>query len=226
MTAQAGLPREILPAILAAGDIQGALAVADEWADVARSAGSSPDEFHARFSRVATFAYASRFQQVAVEQSALASEPKPSKLTISDQVMELSVLAEIRRGLGNAEAPLIWSTRPPSWPATRRPGRPALTISQPWVARARRSSVTSATGRLLWNGQREVVSAARELGLQMLLAGQLQVLASRLLDYDDAEEAAKALSYGSCRSLPWRLVGVGMPSLVGLLGSVLVAASP
>ena len=33
-------------------------------------------------------------------------------------------------------------------------------------------------------------------------------------------------SYGSFRSLPWRLVGVGMPSLVGLLGPVLVAASP
>jgi hypothetical protein len=32
--------------------------------------------------------------------------------------------------------------------------------------------------------------------------------------------------YGSCRSLPWRLVGVGVPSLVGLLDAVLVAASP
>jgi hypothetical protein len=32
--------------------------------------------------------------------------------------------------------------------------------------------------------------------------------------------------YGSCRSLPWQLVGVGMPALVGLLGSVLVTASP
>ena len=32
--------------------------------------------------------------------------------------------------------------------------------------------------------------------------------------------------YGSCRSLPWHLVGVGVPSLVGLLGAVLVAASP
>lgn len=34
-------------------------------------------------------------------------------------------------------------------------------------------------------------------------------------------------SYGSCRSLPlWQLVGVGVPALVGLLGVVLVAASP
>ena len=32
--------------------------------------------------------------------------------------------------------------------------------------------------------------------------------------------------YGSCRSLPWHLVGVGVPSLVGLAGAVLVAASP
>ena len=32
--------------------------------------------------------------------------------------------------------------------------------------------------------------------------------------------------YGSCRSLPWQLVGVGMPALVGLLGPVLVTASP
>jgi hypothetical protein len=35
-----------------------------------------------------------------------------------------------------------------------------------------------------------------------------------------------AIRYGSCRSLPWCLVGVGVPSLVGLLGAVLVAASP
>ena len=33
-------------------------------------------------------------------------------------------------------------------------------------------------------------------------------------------------SYGSCRSLPWHLIGVGVPALVGLLGAVLVAASP
>jgi hypothetical protein len=35
-----------------------------------------------------------------------------------------------------------------------------------------------------------------------------------------------SLSYGSCRSLPWRFVGVGVPALVGLLGLVLVAAPP
>ncbi len=33
-------------------------------------------------------------------------------------------------------------------------------------------------------------------------------------------------SYGSCRSLSWRLVGVSVPALVGLLGLVLVAAPP
>src|SRR5580658_2321490 len=41
-----------------------------------------------------------------------------------------------------------------------------------------------------------------------------------------AKDIAAMHSYGSCRSLPWRLVGVGVPSLVGLLGPVLVAASP
>ena len=34
------------------------------------------------------------------------------------------------------------------------------------------------------------------------------------------------LNYGSCRSLPWRFVGVGVPALVGLLGLVLVAPPP
>jgi hypothetical protein len=36
------------------------------------------------------------------------------------------------------------------------------------------------------------------------------------------------LSYGSCSSLSrlWYLVGVGVPPLVGLLGSVLVASAP
>ena len=33
--------------------------------------------------------------------------------------------------------------------------------------------------------------------------------------------------YGSCRSLRlWQRVGVGVPALVGLLGAILVAASP
>ena len=34
------------------------------------------------------------------------------------------------------------------------------------------------------------------------------------------------LVYGSRRSLPWHLIGVGVPALVGLAGAVLVAASP
>jgi hypothetical protein len=41
------------------------------------------------------------------------------------------------------------------------------------------------------------------------------------------ETKENAHSYGSCRSLRLRqLVGIGVPALVGLLGSVLVAASP
>src|SRR5512133_3880935 len=32
--------------------------------------------------------------------------------------------------------------------------------------------------------------------------------------------------YGSCRSLSWQFVGVGVPALVGLLGLVLMAAPP
>jgi hypothetical protein len=43
---------------------------------------------------------------------------------------------------------------------------------------------------------------------------------------DYPRELAGALRYGSCRSLSWRLVGVGVPALVGLLGLVLVAAAP
>ena len=34
------------------------------------------------------------------------------------------------------------------------------------------------------------------------------------------------ITYGSCSSLSRHLVGVGVPALVGLLGPVLVAASP
>jgi hypothetical protein len=33
-------------------------------------------------------------------------------------------------------------------------------------------------------------------------------------------------TYGSCSSLSWHLVGVGVPALVGLLGLVLVASAP
>jgi hypothetical protein len=59
MASQPGLLREVLPAILhdliracrAAGEIDVALAAADEWADAARSAGSSLEECRASFSR-------------------------------------------------------------------------------------------------------------------------------------------------------------------------------
>jgi hypothetical protein len=42
----------------------------------------------------------------------------------------------------------------------------------------------------------------------------------------EAPLALAGNSYGSCRSLPWRFVGVGVPALVGLLGLVLMAAPP
>jgi len=89
MASQPGQPRESLSVILhdlvrvhrAAGEIDAALADADEWADAARSAGSRLEEFHARFSRVATLAYASRFRQAAAEQSALATQPARAPLS-------------------------------------------------------------------------------------------------------------------------------------------------
>jgi hypothetical protein len=39
-------------------------------------------------------------------------------------------------------------------------------------------------------------------------------------------DAQAKQGYGSCRSLPWHLVGVGVPALVGVAGAVLVVASP
>jgi tetratricopeptide (TPR) repeat protein len=204
MASQPGLPHEILPAIFhdlikvhrAAGDIDGALAVADQWADAARSAGSSLEEYHARFSRVATLAYATRFQQAAAEQSALATQPRPAELTVNDQIIELSTLAAIRRGLGDAEAALglvdqaTRLARDQTTGLTRADHLSALGIQG--------SALERDVGheQLAVERQREAVSAARELGLRMTLARQLQGLASRLLDYEDGdvEEAAKALS--------------------------------
>lgn len=202
LASQSGLPREVLSYILrdlvrvrrAAGDIDGALVAADEWADAARSAGYSLEEFHARFARVATLVYASRFRQAAAEQSALATQPKPAELTVSDQIMELSVLTEIRRGLGDAESALdlvghaIRLARDQTTGLARADHLAAL------------GSQASALERDLGHEQiaverqREAVSATHELGLRMPLARQLLALASRLLDYGDAEEAAKALS--------------------------------
>jgi hypothetical protein len=43
---------------------------------------------------------------------------------------------------------------------------------------------------------------------------------------DDPALGRSAIRYGSCRSLSWQFVGVGVPALVGLLGLVLVTASP
>ncbi|HUZ55355.1 MAG TPA: dsDNA nuclease domain-containing protein [Streptosporangiaceae bacterium] len=201
MASQPGLLREVLPFILhdliracrAAGEIDGALAAADEWADTAQSAGSNLEEFRARFSRVATLVYAGRFRQAAAEQSALAAQPKPAELPASDQTIELSVLAEIRRGLGDTEGAFRLVDE-----ATRL-ARDQTT----GLARADHLAALGSQGSALERDlghekaaverQREAVSAARDLGLQMPLARQLQGLASRLLDYGDADEAAKAL---------------------------------
>jgi tetratricopeptide (TPR) repeat protein len=202
MASQHGLPCDVLSVILrdlvrvrrAAGDIDGALVAADEWADAARSARSSLEEHYARFARVATLAYASRFRQAGAEQSALATQPKPAELTISDMIMELSVLAEIRRGLGDTESALDLVDQ-----ATRL-ARDQTTGPARADHLTALGSQASALERDLGHEQiaverkREAVSAARELGLRMPLARQLQGLASRLLDYGDAEEAAKALS--------------------------------
>jgi len=197
-----GLPRDALSRILrdlvnvrrAAGDIDGALATADEWADAARSAGSSLEEFHARFARVATLAYASRFRQAAEEQSTLGARPRPAGLTASNEIIELSILAEIRRGIGDTGRALdlvdqaIGLARDQTIGLTRADHLAAL------------GSQASALERDLGHEQtaverhREAVSATRELGLRMPLARQLQGLASRLLDYGDAEEAAQVLS--------------------------------
>jgi hypothetical protein len=73
-----GILREVVKVRRAEGDIDGALAAADEWADAAQAAGSDLDEFHARFARVATLAYAARFRQAADEQSALAARTGPA----------------------------------------------------------------------------------------------------------------------------------------------------
>ena len=189
-----GILRDLVRVRRAAGDIDGALAAADEWADAARSAGSSLEEFHARFARVATLAYASRFRQAAAEQSALATQPKPAELTVSDKIMELSVLAEIRRGLGDAGSALDLVDQ-----ATRlaRDQTTGLTRADHLAALGSQASALERDlghEQIAVERQREAVSATRELGLRMPLARQLQGLASRLLDYGDAEEAAKALS--------------------------------
>ena len=143
---------------------------------------------------MATLAYASRFRRAAAEQSALATQPKPAELTISDKIMELSVLAEIRRGLGDTESALDLVDQ-----ATRlaRDQTTGLARADHLTALGSQASALERDlghEQIAVERQREAVSVARELGLRMPLARQLQALASRLLDYGDAEEAAKALS--------------------------------
>jgi hypothetical protein len=200
---QADLPHEALLTILhdlvrvhrSAGATDDALADADRWADAARSAGASLEEYHARFSRIATLAYASRFQQAAAEHAAATSPTAESTdLTVSDQIMELSVLAEIRRGLGDTATALDLVDQ-------------ASELARDQTTGLRRAdhlaalgSQASALERDLGHTQiaverhREAVIAARELGLRMPLVRQLQGLASRLLDNNDAEEAEQALN--------------------------------
>jgi hypothetical protein len=201
IASQSGLLREVLSAILrdlvkvrrAAGDIDGALAAADEWADAARSSDSGIGEFHARFARVATLAYASRFPAAAAEQSALAASPKPAGLTMSDEIMHLSVLAEIRHGLGDAEGALDLVDQATQLARDQTTG--LIRADHLAALGGQASALERDLGheQAAVQRQREAVSATRELGLQMILARQLQALASRLLDYGDADEAAVAL---------------------------------
>jgi tetratricopeptide (TPR) repeat protein len=199
---QPDLPREILPAILrvlvkvrrAAGDVDAALAAADEWADAARSAGLGLDEYHARFARVATLAYAHRLAQAGRELGELAGQPRPSGLTVSDTIMELSVLAEIRRADGDAEAALDAVTQAERLARNETTG---LTRADHVAALgAQASELERDLGRSAdaLELQREAVGAARELGLRTPLARELHGLASRLIDCGQTDEAAEVLS--------------------------------
>ena len=189
-----GILRETMKVRRAVGDIDGALAAADEWADAARSAGSGVDEFRARFAGVATLAYASRFRLAADEQSALAEQMEPAGLDVSEKIMALSVQAEIRRGLGDTEGSLdlvnraTWLARDQTTGLARADHLAALG-AQASVLERDLGHLRSAMDR-----QREAVSATRELGLPLALARQLQALASRLVDCEDGEEATEVLA--------------------------------
>ena len=181
---QPNLPREVLTAILrvlvkvrrAAGDVDAALADADEWADAARSAGLDMDEYHARIARVGTLAYAHRFEQAGAELDELASQPRPAGMTVSDKIIELSVLAEIRRAYGDTEAALDAVAR-----ATQLAGDHTTGLT-----RADHVAALSAQASQLERDlghpadaverQRGAVSAARELGLRTPLARELHGL--------------------------------------------------
>jgi tetratricopeptide (TPR) repeat protein len=211
---QSHMPRAILPVILhdlvkvrrAAGDIDGAVADADEWAVAARSAGASLDEYHARFARAATLVYAGRFAQAETEFLALANESKPSDLTISDKIIELSVLAEIHRAHGDIEAALdavIEATH------MARDQTVGFAQADHLAALSTQASLLERDlghGLIALERQREAVSAARELGLRIPLARQLHGLASRLIDCDQTEEAAGVIDEGI------RLTEAGQPA--------------
>jgi tetratricopeptide (TPR) repeat protein len=177
----------------AAGAVDAALANADEWANAAKSAGQDLDEYHARFSRVATLAYASRFTQAETELSALASEPKPIGLTVSDKVIELSVLAAIRRDQGDTEAALDAINQATQLARDNTAGRVQADHLAALSGQASQLERDLGHPAEAVERQREAVSAARELGLQIPLARQLHGLASRLIDSGQPGEAAEAL---------------------------------
>lgn len=192
-----GVLREVVKVRRAAGDIDEALAAAAEWADAAQEAGSDLDEFHARFARVATLAYAARFRQAADEQSALTARTELSELTASDIIMALSVQAEIQRGLGNTESSLALINQAIQLAHDQTTGLPLADHMAALGSQA--SALERDLGHLQTavERQQEAVRATRELMVPMLLANQLQVLASRLIDNEDAEEATSALNEAS-----------------------------
>ncbi|MGH3259325.1 MAG: CBS domain-containing protein, partial [Streptosporangiaceae bacterium] len=138
-----------------------------------------------------------------------------------DHVHMALIVATDRRLVTTIERPDLGSAMPGATPAaelgslTGRTARPtdrletlaAVLLRQ----RRRRLAVVDDTGRLL--------------GLLCLRKDGTGYCSDEGIR-ERANHARRSLSYGSCISLSWRLVGVGVPSLVGLLGAVLVATSP
>ncbi len=169
------------------GNIEAALTTAAAWMMWARDSGVEPEYYKARRACAHTLVNAQRFREAADAFAALSDTP-PELRTLRDQILDLSVAADLDHGCGRYDEALDAVDK-------------ALQLVSQVESEVRRQDHCAAlhnqAARILRDvgrrhdalaRQRQAVEAARSCGFG--------VLASRLLDVEMADEAEQVISEG------------------------------
>ena len=201
---EAGLPSQVIFTSLhdltrtyrTEGNTTAALSTIETWMARAKDADEDREYYEAHRAYANTLSYAERFPEADRALASLREETPSDLRTISDQIMELSLVADVERGRGQSrealsavDAALELASQVESGP--RRSDHLAALHAQ--AAKLQRDL---GNGHKAVDHQRKAVDAARSLDIGIHFAYQLHGLASRLLDLDIGDEAAQVISEG------------------------------